>query len=129
MVHAVQAPERGHGMEDHVLEVDGQIECQHRHHERQPVRHVDGVEEAPPVLGREDRERHRHHGKRQANQDGVDHDDAEIVRPADQPRDFAPSPRRGHFPHGHRDQDAEENPQPDRRFVGQEDVGHCALLR
>ena len=41
MVHAVQPPERRHRMEQHVLEVDGEIEKDHRGDDGEPGRRRD----------------------------------------------------------------------------------------
>ncbi len=49
VVHAMQPPERRNGMEEHVLQVDGEIE---RHDAQQyagPSRHADRGEQPPPL--------------------------------------------------------------------------------
>ena len=50
VVHAVQPPERGHRVEQHVLKVDGKIEHDHCGDDAEPYGHIQDVKESPAVL-------------------------------------------------------------------------------
>ena len=49
VVHAVQPPQHRHGMEQHVLQVDGEVEEDHRGDDGEPGRRVESLEQAPAV--------------------------------------------------------------------------------
>ncbi len=49
--HAVQPPQRGHGVEHHVLEIDDEVEDDDRDRDLQRERKRDQVEDAPAVIG------------------------------------------------------------------------------
>ena len=54
VMHAMQPPERRHGMKEHVLQVDGEVQEDDRDHNAPPGRKRDHIEESPAMrLGNE----------------------------------------------------------------------------
>jgi hypothetical protein len=114
-------------MKGHVLGVDDQVEQEHGGRKHDPGGDVDKVEE-PPALRPGDKG-HSHGRKReqQAHDDGVQHNQAEVVRPAEQPPHRLGAPWRQHFPCDHHQQHAEEAAQPDDRLSRDDGVRHGRL--
>ena len=79
VVHAVQPPEPRHRMEHHMLEVDREVEQQHREHEGDPDRQLEVVEEPPAALLGHDRKPHAEDRKCQPQDHGVERDEREVV--------------------------------------------------
>ena len=60
-VHAREPLQRGHGVEEHVLEIHGKVESGNGGGERQPRRQRQRAEHAPSALGGERGETDRRH--------------------------------------------------------------------
>jgi hypothetical protein len=127
MVHAVQSPEPRHGMKGHVLGVDEQIEQEHGCRNGKPGRDVDKVEQTPTLRLSDKGHSHRRKREQQAHDDGVQHNKAEIVRPAEKAPHRLCSPRRQHLPYDHQQQHAQEAAQPDDRLSRDDGVRHARL--
>ena len=123
----VQPPKPRQCMEHHVLEVDRKIEQQHRDHNRDPDRRVDVVEEAPATRLGHDRQPDREDWERQPQDDRIDHDECEVIRPADHARDFPPASRGRQFPHRHCRQNTQKDGKSDGRLGGKDGLGLAAL--
>ena len=63
-------------------------------------------------------------GKGKPQDRSVEDDERKVVRPADDPRDLPPAARRRHFPQRHGPQDAKKGGKADRRFGGEDGLGH-----
>ncbi len=124
MVHPVQPPEERHGMEEHVLEIDREVERENGDGDGEPAGDREGVQKAPVMVGGKDRHAEGDDGEGDANQGGVEHDEGEVVRPAQEARDLAPAPGRGDLPEREREQEADEDGGADRQFEIEERVGH-----
>ena len=59
VMHPVQAPQRRHGMEHHVLQPDEKIQNHDRGKHGQPVRDLDVIEQAPAMFIRNSGHAHR----------------------------------------------------------------------
>ena len=119
MMHAMEAPERRHRMEHHMLEIDSEIQCQYRDDEGDPGRYVENVEQAPAAFLRQQCQPDRDDRKGQPHDQRVDDDNAEIAAPAEKPRNFPPAPRRRHLPERHHQQDTEKEGHADEWLVRQ----------
>ena len=47
VMHPVQPPQHRHGVEEHVLEVDGEVKQDHRRRDRKPGRRFECLEKSP----------------------------------------------------------------------------------
>ena len=127
MVHPVQPPEPGNGVEHDVLQVDREVEQQHRDQDRDPGGHVDDVEQAPAlVLGR-DGKADREDREGQPQDHCIKHHERQVVGPADDARDLPPPPGCGDFPDRHGRQHAQKRGKAYHRFGGEDNVGHGSL--
>ena len=107
-MHPVQPPQHRHGKEQHVLQVDGEIEENYRGDDRKPNRGLQGLEETPAAdLGQEC---HAEGGQRKdrLDQQGVQDDDPKVAGPAREAPDGLASPRRKQLPQHHRGEDPGE---------------------
>ena len=82
VVHAVQPPQHRHGMEQHVLQVDGEIEQDDRGDDGKPGRQRQRVKQAPAMFLREQRHADRCRREDKSDKQGVEDDDADVARPA-----------------------------------------------
>jgi hypothetical protein len=71
MVHPVQAPERWHGMKEHMLKVDCEIQKDDRGHDADPGRDWHYVEEAKSVPGSNEGKTDGRGWKEDANQQRI----------------------------------------------------------
>ena len=127
-MHAVKPPERRHRVEEHVLQIDREIEDHHRQHHGDPPPHRDHVEDAKPLRLRNQRQADGGGRKQDADKERIDDHDAEIVGPAPRPPDGLLPTRYDPFPSRHDDEYASEGSQPDCRFVGKETSTHRVLV-
>ena len=81
VMHAVQAPERRHGVDQDVLQIDGEVQDHHRPHHRQPAGHGKSVEQTPAVGVRGQRHADGGGGEQDAQDARVEDHDADVVRP------------------------------------------------
>ena len=126
VVHAMQPPQHRHGVEQHVLEIDGKVEHQHRHQDRHALGQRQPIEETPAARLARKRHAHRRRRKEDADDEGVERDDAQVARPA-------PAPPKGELPLGppqlpqrHDGENARESGKAGPRLVGQQDLDHGA---
>ena len=126
VVHAVQPPERGHGMEHHMLKIDCQIENDDRERDFEPEWQFDEIEKAPAPAFGNDGQRDRHQRDEKPHQRRVQRRQAQIGIPAQPARLRQPPARPGKLPQGHKDKNAEEEPQPDRRFASLAKLRHSS---
>jgi hypothetical protein len=94
----VQPPQRGHGVEEHVLHPDHEVEHDHRNEHREPARQVDRVEQPPALRAREERHADRGGGKQEAQQERIQDDQPEVAGPALQAGQGARTSWRAHLP-------------------------------
>jgi hypothetical protein len=109
-----------HGVEQHVLQVDREIEQDHRCRDRQPGRDVERVEESPAAGLGKDRRADGGNREDQPEDHGVKSDNSKVAGPAPAPADLLMAPRRSPFPQYHHDKDAGEGAQADERLVGKQ---------
>jgi hypothetical protein len=129
MVHPMQPPEPRHRVEHDMLEVDREVQQQHRDDDSHPDRHVDVVEQSPATVLGHDRKADRDDGKRKPQDDRVDHDERKVVRPTDHPRDFSPPAGCRDLPQRHRRQNTQKGGKADRRFGAEDGLRHgCGPL-
>ena len=118
MVHAVQPPQRRHGVKHDVLEIDDQIEHDDRERHLEPEGQRDQVEQAPAAFRRQQRQPDGRQRKDQPDQNRVERHDADIAVPAQPARPGERPARRSDLPQRHQGEDAEKETEPDRRFAG-----------
>src|SRR4051794_35039078 len=97
-MHAVEPPEQRHAVEDHVLEVNGEIEHHDRGRDLEPARQGEVVEQADAAGLAPERDADRHGREEQAQHEGVEHHDADVVRPAPRAADLLRPARRKKAP-------------------------------
>jgi len=124
VVHGVQAPQGRDGMKHDVLEVDCEIERHDRGQDLEPAGQHDVVEQTPAALGGDYREPDGRYREEQAKQDGVEHDDADVARPAPPFRDRQNAAWRSQFPQRHRGENAQEGDQANGGFVTENVLVH-----
>ena len=88
-------------MEHDVLEVNREVQEQHRHDNRDPNRRVKVVEESPTALFSHGGKTDRKDWKGKSKDCGVHHDKRHVVRPADHAWNFATAARGCYFPKRH----------------------------
>ena len=128
VVHAVQPPERGHGMEHHMLKIDRQVENDDREQDFEPERQFDEIEKAPAPAFGNDGQCDRHQRDEKPHQRRIQRHQAQIGIPAQPARMGQPPARPRELPQGHNDENAEEEPQPDRRFASLANLWHPSIL-
>jgi len=116
VMHCVQSRQGRDGMEQHVLEVDHQIEDHHADEHGKPSREFDAIEQAPAFLGGERREGKCRARQQHAQHQGVEYGEPEIGAPAQGAREARRARRRGPFPQGKRGEHGEEHGQPQREL-------------
>ncbi|GER05581.1 hypothetical protein JCM17846_32630 [Iodidimonas nitroreducens] len=124
VMHAVQPPQGGHGVEHHMLEIDGEIEREQRPDEDEPNGRLDDIEETPAPRLRRQRKPDSDNWERQSKKHRVGDDDTKIVGPADTAGNLPPPARRRRLPRRHNDEDSKKEGDADCRFIRQECVGH-----
>ena len=82
VVHAVQPPQRRHRMEQHVLQVDGEIEQDDRGDDGKPGRRVQRVQESPAMFLGEQGHADGCRREDKSDKQRVEDDDADVARPA-----------------------------------------------
>src|SRR6266496_3853967 len=103
-----------------MLKIDDEVERYHRRHNSRPKRYFVVMEQPPvPRLG-EDGHADSGGWKDEANDETVQEDDTEVVRPAYRLRDGERPFRRGPLPDGHEAEDAEKATKTKGDFV----LGH-----
>ena len=117
VVHAVQPPEGGHGVEHDVLEVDGEVEDQHRQQDRQPIRRRQTIQQPPAPLFGNERQTHSGRGDHEAQENRVKGDNTQIARPSDPARDRAPPAGHQNLPQRHEREHPKKEAEADSRFV------------
>ena len=98
VVHAVQAPQQRHGVEHHVLQIDRQVQRQHREHDYEEVRKVEEVEQPHPALGGKSGHANGGHRKDRPDQHTVKDRDSQVVGPAHRLVHVQKTPRRHQLP-------------------------------
>jgi hypothetical protein len=124
----VKPPQRGHGVEQDMLNVDGQIERDDGRHDCEPVRNVERMQEAPAARANRQRDANPGKRKQQAHKHSVNDDHAKIPWPAAPPSDRLRAPRPEKFPEGHRNKDANEGAQSNAPLADHQGVTHVGLL-
>jgi hypothetical protein len=82
VVYPVQSPEYGNGVDHDVLRPDDQVHDHHRQRDGQGRGHGVEVQQAPAVLGRLGGQAHRRRWEEQAQDQGIQADQRQIVAPA-----------------------------------------------
>ncbi len=100
-----------------MLQVDREIEGEDRQGDGQPVRQVEIVQQAPAPLLTQNREADGRSRQQEAQQGGVQGDDAEVGRPARPTRKLPPATRRHRLPSGDDEEDTEEKGDADDGFA------------
>src|SRR6516165_12143413 len=113
MVHAMQSPKGWDGMEKYVLQVDGEIERHHGQRNAEPCREIEHIEQPPPSRLGNQSEPDGGYREYEANQDGIDDDDADVAGPACSASELLISARRQDLPGRHDREDAGKRGQPD----------------
>ena len=119
MVHAMQPPQQGDGVEQHVLGVDDQVEQDDGNEDRQPIRDRDHVQHSPAIGFGDQREPDRRSREQDSHQHGVDHHHPDIARPAPPPADRRLAARRKQLPRHEQRQHGGEDAKPD-QWLGSE---------
>ena len=124
MVHTVQAPQRGHCVEQDMLKVDGQVEQDYRDEDRHPGRQRQDVENSPAMSLA--RQRHGDGGTRshQPQDPGIQNDQSEVVRPALRAAEPQRPLRRKHFPQRNEDEYAQERTEAQHRLDHGQRIAH-----
>ena len=91
---------------------------------RQSERQRDGVEQAPPARLADERDADRGRRKQDADDEGVEGDDAEIAGPARTTSHGQRPLRRAQLPHRHADEHGGERDEADHPLVVKERLGH-----
>ncbi|MGG5890340.1 hypothetical protein ACLF3G_24795 [Falsiroseomonas sp. HC035] len=125
MVHAMQAPQRRHGVEQHVLEVDGEVEQDHRHQHRHWLRQVHPGQQAKALSLHRQGDADRRGREEKADDQRVKGDYAKVARPAPQPSEGACPARQACFQPRHHGQHAGEDAEADQGLVGEQGI-HAA---
>ena len=128
VMHAVQPPQCGNRVEKHMLQVDGEIEGQHGQRHADPYRQRERVEEAPSLRLGHQGETNGGRRKQQANQNRVEHDNADVARPARPASDPLVPARRNNFPGRHHSEDAGKGEEPDHGLVAEQQFRHRESL-
>ena len=125
----MQTPEQRDRVEHQVLQINRQVQRQHREQNCQRLRDVKEVEQthAPPRGKCGDA--YRGDGQRRTRQDAVEHCQSKIVGPAQRLARARGAPRRRQFPHCYDAEEAEKNAQPHRWLVTQEEGFHIQRSR
>ena len=129
MVHAMQPPKGRYRMKQNVLKIDRKVECNDRYEDCHPIRRLEDVEQSPTVLFRQQGQTDRSNRIGHAHEDCIDHDDAQVVRPADHAGDLDPSARGRHLPYGHDGKHAQKCGKAQGRFSDKDCIGHGPWLR
>ena len=118
-MHAMQPPQRRHGMKEDMLEIDREVEDDDRGNDADPRRKRHQVEQAPSARFGKESKADGGGRKYKADEQRVRHHDAEIVGPAPAASDrlFASWP--DEFPDRHHGEDAAEGAQADIGLVGE----------
>ncbi len=125
MVHSMKTPKQRHRMEHDVLQVDGEVQHQHRERHQGPVRQRGAAQQPPAARLGDDRHAHRGGGKQHAQEQRIDDDDADVVRPARESRELQLAPGRSHLPEGHGNEHQEKTAEAKARVVAEDDVAHA----
>jgi hypothetical protein len=123
MVHTMQAPECGHGVEEHVLQVDSEIERDHGQRNARPYRQPERMHQAPPSRLRDQRQAYGRRRKNEAHQHRIEDDDANVARPACTACQLQLAARSKDLPSRHSCEDADEDKEPNERLVAKKEVG------
>src|SRR5512144_2281012 len=81
VMHPVQPPQHRHRMEEHVLQVDGEVEENYRDEYSKPRQRIESPEQAPAVRLGEKRRPYGGRGTDKPHKQRVEHDGAEVVGP------------------------------------------------
>ena len=116
VVHAVEPPQRRHGVEGHVLEVNGEVEQRDRQRHRDPPRQPGRVHQPPAVGFPGERDCDRRTGRHEPEHDHIHEKQAGVMRPAGASRECTVPARRKPFPQGEPGEHGEERPEPEERL-------------
>src|SRR5215471_5370615 len=125
MMHAVEPPEGRHGMEQHVLKVDGKIQGGDGQWDAGPCRQIERMQQSPPSALGDQSKTDRGRREDETDQNRIQHDDADVAGPARTTPELLISARREHFPNRHRREDAGKRNQAYQGLVGEKDARHC----
>lgn len=105
-------------MVEDMLEIDGQIQCQHSQDHLEPVGEEDLAEESPLVLSRQMSQRHGENREESPNREGIEADDDEVGTPSSRLGGGERAARRKDFTDSNHKKDAEEKSQAYGCFTG-----------
>ena len=97
-IGGVQPSKRRNGVEEDMLQVDGQIEGQNGDDDDDPARKVGPVQDVPAIVACDHGKPDRGDGKGEPDQKRVERDDAKVIRPAQKPGNFQAAARGGDPP-------------------------------
>ena len=129
MMHAMQPPQRRHGVEHDMLQIDDEIEDDDRDRDLQPERQRDQVEDPPAAIRGQGGQGDGKQGNEEPHRQCVEEGDADIAVPAQPARPRQGPARRRQLPQGDEGEDAEEGTEPDRRFVRADQLRHARSRR
>src|SRR2546423_87411 len=104
-------------MERHMLGVDRKVQREKAEQRFEPRRPRRNVEQAPAALRGDHRHADRRDRNEQPHQQRIQHQNAEIARPAARAADRHGASRRQHFPQRQHQKDAQRGPDADDQFV------------
>src|SRR5262245_38927472 len=116
VVDPVEAPQRRHGVERHVLEVDREVQEDDRERDRDPARNRERVDEPPTAYLARDRHSDRRPWRDEPQDRDVDREETQVVGPARAAAEGGAPPRRGELPKRDREEHAEECAEADQRL-------------
>jgi hypothetical protein len=124
MMHSVQAPKRWHGMKEHMLKVDREIQEDNGGHYGNPGRDWHYVEEAKSVRGSNEGQTGGRGWKEDADQQRVDRDNGEIIGPSPAASYALASSGLNEFPNCHQGEHTAKCGQPDILLTCEQSVAH-----
>src|SRR5262245_27843513 len=124
MMHAMQPPQRGHGVKEDVLEIDREVEDDDRDDNACPPRQRDQTEKTKSTRLDDECETDSRDRRKYAHEHHVDRHHAEVVRPAPIASNRWSPARRKEFPNRHHAEHAGECAQADQRFVCEQGITH-----
>jgi hypothetical protein len=124
VMHAMQPPQRRHGVKEDMLEIDRKVEKDDRGNDRDPGRKRDCIEEAPGMRLGNECEAHGRRRKHEADEKRVHDHHAEIAGPAHTAANGLSAAGTEQLPGRHHGEDSAESAQPDQRLASQYGIAH-----
>jgi hypothetical protein len=127
VMHHMEPPQERDEMEHYMLHIYDEIERDHSRNHLEPIRRLYHIEKPPAALLGEECEPYRACGEEQPDRDGVQEHDADVGHPPRLLGHSQRSARHEKLGEGHNPENAEEEAQPDVRFVIEDNFVHLAL--